>query len=329
MKTWLIYLLIFLFGVMWFTGCSPELGKWLFDKGLVEDDYRFGDLYRLSNLPQFKVPVEKCTMPPDTGRRKVHLVLSGDSFTEEGRVERGHFGTEAYSRTMISRPASVTLVPDTKHILIIETVERHLRERFLSPWNSLHVSKDNENSDSGLNWSEIRTEAARHAFSAERQESVLFSNAFFTRIKEWKALLNYHLLGRVNDNVKLSRDGRHIFYGLDSNPGISSMFEEVTDEEIDVLVSHINQTYHSYRRRGFDQVYLSIIPNKTTILGQDLGTYNHLIERIQQHPKLEMPYIDMLKPLMKGGESYFDKGDTHWNCQGKQAWIDKINALTL
>lgn len=326
MRAWLRYILILVFGLLWFTGCSADLAKWLYKHDIIHDDYRYGDLYRLSNLPQFKVPVEKCVTPQSRRSKNVQLVLAGDSFTEAGRIEQDHFDVKVFDRTKVFAPQQVQRQDDVKRILIIETTERHFRERFTQPWEQVNLV-DHPVTASKEEFKRTTDELLelRIPYETERHEAVLFSSDFMLMFKEWKALLNYKVFNRVSESVRLSSDGKNIFYGVDSKPGISSCFDEVPDKEINDLVNNVNTTYAYYKKMGFDEVYLSIIPNKTSILGSDLGAYNHLVERIQDHPTLQMPYIDMMTPMMKGGEKLFDKGDTHWNCEGKQIWINEVN----
>lgn len=320
---YLNYILILLFSLGWFVGCSSHTARWLYQKGLIKDDYRYGDLYRFSNLSKFRVPVEKCEKP--TAKKQtlpIKLVLFGDSFTEEGRIEKEDFMANEFERHFVAAEGYVQLAKNKKNMLIIETVERHFRERFDTRYQQVKVNEIAPKEtktwwQSLLNW--------HIPYSTERHESVLFSSDFILTIKEWKAALNQKVFGRIDNHVVLSKDGSEIVYSLAINPGINSIFDPLTNEEISRLVANINQTYDFYKNAGFDEVYLSIIPNKASIVAADLGTYNHLIERIEQHPSLKMPIIEMYKPLKTGGAKLFDKGDTHWNCEGKQPWIGQVN----
>jgi hypothetical protein len=76
---------------------------------------------------------------------------------------------------------------------------------------------------------------------------------------------------------------------------------------------------------GYTQVYLSIIPNAASIYNYEGKKYNHLIERIQQHPNLKMPVIDAYKTLSKADVNIFHYSDSHWNVIGQQLWIDELN----
>lgn len=318
------YALLLFFGLLWFLGCSPTTVKWLGENGVIQDDYRFGDLYRFSNLREFRVPVQKCTAPKKTTNLPVHLVLFGDSFTEEGRIEANHFEAAAFTRNFVATDGYIDLQKNKKNILIIETVERHFRERFASVYTHVKVNQPKKPQPKPTLWENLL--AWEVPYKTEMHESVLFSSDFFFTLKEWKAAINQRLFGRIDDNVVLSKNNYHLVYALAVKPGINSSFDAISDAEIKELVANVNATYQAYKKAGFDEVYLNIIPNKTSILVTDLGRYNHLIERIQQHPDLQMPFVDSYAALRKGGEKLFDKGDTHWNCYGKQLWVDDVNA---
>lgn len=316
------YILLLLFALGWFLGCSSDTARWLYKNELLKDDYRYGDLYRFANLAAFRVPVDKCDAPTQQPMLPIRLVLFGDSFTEEGRIEKTHFVANQFERHFVANDAYLTIDSSAKNVLVIETVERHFRERFGSVYQHAKINESEPQKEESfiqhvINW--------KVPYSTERHESVLFSSDFIFTIKEWKAALNKAIFKRVDNNVVLSKDESEILYSLAINPGPNSIFVPVSDNEIADLVKNINETYHLYKNKGFDEVYLSIIPNKESILGADLGVYNHLVERIQQHPALQMPIIDMYAPLKKGGETLFDKGDTHWNCTGKTIWIQAIN----
>lgn len=318
------YIALVIFGFLWFLGCSPTTARWLGKQGLVKDDYRYGDLYRFSNLREFRVPVDKCEPTKPLPKAPVNLFLFGDSFTEEGRIEADHFIAENFVRNFVATDGYVRLLPKEKNVLIIETVERHFRERFDSVYTHVKVNKAEPIEQEMSLWDKILEWEL--PYKTEFHESVLFGSDFFFTIKEWKAAINQQVFHRTDENVRLSKNGQHLVYGLAAKPGPNSSFYRVTNKEVDDLVDNINKTYTKYKAAGFTEVYLNIIPNKTSILATDLGEYNHLIERVQQHPNLKMPVIDSYGSLNAGGEKLFDKGDTHWNCEGKQLWINEVNS---
>ncbi len=318
------YTTLFVFSVLWLPGFSPHISKWLYAQGIIKDDYRFGDLYRFSNLPQFRVLKQVCEpvkMPVKSPNTALYLI--GDSFTEEGRIEAGDFVSGSFNRYFIGNQPFVKLDKTKKNVLIIETVERHFRERFATPYKNLTIG---EPSTQETVKKLLKVARSDFWYDSERHESVLFSSRFFLTIKELKAALNERLFGRTDSNVVLSNDKKNIFYELDARPdGITSSFDKLSDNEIRLLVKNVNLTYDFYKKNGFDEIYLTIAPNKSSILGSDLGEYNRLIERIQKDPALRMPVFDIYTPFSTSKKMLYDVGDTHWNCDGKQIWINAVN----
>ena len=102
-----------------------------------------------------------------------------------------------------------------------------------------------------------------------------------------------------------------------------SSYVEVTDAEVRKLVSNFNTIYQHYKDNGFDEVYLSVIPNSATIM-QPQG-YNQLIPRLQRDPGLHMKIIDAYTRFSQSPDVLYQPGDTHWNLAGKQLWIDLVN----
>lgn len=328
MNKFLKYFFLILFAGLWALGFSSRIAHWLNEKSIIEDDYRFGDLYRLSNLPQFRVPVDVCPKPSSNANLPINLIIIGDSFTEEERIQKEHFGVADYRRIFIGNKEYIKLDSTKKNVLLIETVERHFRERFADELKPIIVGEQPQEIVQKKTFKKWLY-SLKVPYNTERHEAILFSNEFFLKIKEAKAWFTWKVLGRVDEQVALSKDEKNIFYGLDIKEGINSDFSEISEEEINKMVENVNATYAHYKSLGFDEVILSIIPNKTTILGQNLGKYNHLIERIQQHPSLKMPFIDTYSPYYNSKEMLYDKGDTHWNCKGKQIWVDLVNQRIL
>lgn len=321
------YVFLFFFAFLWYLGFSKNLAHWLFEKNIAKDDYRYGDLYRLSNLAQFRVPVDKCTPTKTHKNPNTSLFLMGDSFTEKERIDSSHFVAQNFKRFFIADTNFIKLNKSQRNILIIETVERHFRERFVKPYENLQLIDNQQFNEKKVQKTFLQDALTYEVpYNTERHESLLFSSDIFLKIKEWKAWLNWKLFNRIDKKVVLSKDNEHILYYLDAQPsGITSCFDNISDKEIHNLVQNVNTTYQTYRKLGFDEVYLSIIPNKTSILASDLGEYNQLIERIQQNKNLKMPYIDIYSNFKNSKEQNYDFGDTHWNCRGKQIWIDEVN----
>ncbi|MCF8325775.1 MAG: hypothetical protein K9I84_12515 [Leadbetterella sp.] len=317
------YFALFLFAFLWFLGCSKTATNSLYDNKIVEDDFRYGDLYRLANLPDFRVKVEKCDDDFKGEKSDVALFLAGDSFTEKGRLQSDNFATEKFERGFVAESNKGFNLPNGKKILVIETVERHFRERFQQPWRNWDVATKNE----VLSQQTLKEKLLdiKVPYNTQMHESLLFGTDFMMKIREIKAQINLRLFGKTDDKVKLHNG--HLLYYLDVNPGISSCFDKIEDSEVDLMVNNANLTYEYYKGLGFDEVYLSIIPNKTSILAQDLGEYNHLVERIEGNSNLKMPIISIFKDFQM--KNLYLKGDSHWNCEGQKIWVDKVNEKLL
>ncbi|MDR6564037.1 MULTISPECIES: hypothetical protein [unclassified Arcicella] len=304
---------------------------------LFPDDYRFGDLYRLSYLPEFKQKAENChenSKPLNSDTSYVHLYIIGDSFSEEARVNKTDFNAGKYTYIHWAKDAYIQLDSTKRNILILESVERSAKE---------HLSKDVDNfrcekpvgkvEEPHLSfrqkvirgWDKV-SPVIFPPGTEERLEHTLFNYDIFLWFRELKAKMTLVFFDRIEPKVILSQDKQHLFYmeEADSTHGRSAFFP-VTDAQIDTFVTHANNSKEKYLKAGFDEVYLSIIPNKVSVQSPDLGKYNHLIERIQSNPALSVPVIDTYGIFRKSPEKYYLKSDTHWNCTGRNVWLGIIN----
>lgn len=326
------YLLIFIFSLIWIAGCSPDILSFLYKNRWIPDDYRYGDLYRLSNLEAFKEPQKACDSPvlpkkPATLKKNVHLYVIGDSFLEPQRLGKADFIADQYQYIHWSKVMHIN--PDTSaiNLLIIESVERHLRENLAAPISNLVADTAEFFPEPAKPRFMVRMD---QAFSSEKTEerlsTILFEFSPFLALKELKAAFNWHIFDRVSDKVSVSQDKSNIVYYLDTDSTlITSSFNEVTNSEIDQLVENLNLSADQLKKMGFDEVILSVIPNKTTVLIPDYGRYNHLIQRIQEHQNLSVEYLDILQDFRSMGTTAYLQGDSHWTCEGQHRWLLKIN----
>ena len=331
------YLVLTVTIFLWLQAYSPLIYK---SSGFFPDDYRYGDLYRLSYLSQFKEKSAHCvsTLEGNTEKSPIHLFVIGDSFTEEERVGKIDFKAEKYTYIHWAKNDDIQLDTTMKNILILETVERTFKDHFsqnITNFNIISKAKSEifikhswkhwvkENVDKTINFCFPKG-------TEERLEHTLFNYDFFLWFREIKAMLNFKLFGRIENKVVLSADKQHIFYSEEANLTDShSAFYPVNQVEIDNLVFYINQAREKYIKAGFDEVYLSIIPNKASILSPNLGTYNHLIERIQNDPRVQTPVIDTYSIFKKYPQRYYLKSDTHWTCEGRDIWLNKVNKILM
>ena len=322
------YLVLAMALVLWAGGLSTTVSHWLYQAGIIVDDYRFGDLYRLSTLPQFKQAQLVCpTRPVSSDTALTHLYIIGDSFTEEQRISRADFPVSHYQRVAWGFRQRAQLDSSKRNILILETVERHFREHFAIPVSELTVEQDtSQNPTPRVSFLKRLSNEFHRTDVEERLESALFSQDWAFWFKELKAQLTLNWFDRWNTYVGLSTDRKNVFVNMDTDTTkkLNSSFSRLTDREVDTLVDSVNAVADRYKRLGFDEVYLSIIPNKASILETGRTDYNRLIERVQQSPTLRVKPIDVFSIYKKAQTSPYMHSDTHWNCTGRAIWLDQV-----
>ncbi len=314
--------------VLWGGGFSSTLLHGLYEAGVVVDDYRFGDLYRLSALPQFKQAQPVCTGPNrSSDTASTHLYLIGDSFSEPQRLSESDFRVSHFQRVAWDYRQRVQLDPTKHNVLLIESVERHIREHFARPVSEFVVETDTSLTPTPqLPLRQRLSNEFHRSDMEERLESALFSRDWAFWFKELKASLTLTWFGRENSSVSLSKDHRHLFLRSDTDTSktLNSSFARIHDNDVNRLVDSLNSVAERYQRLGFDAVYLSVIPNKASVLETNRGTYNHLVERIQQHPRLRVPTINTYEAFKKSHQPPYLKGDTHWTCEGRERWLNLV-----
>lgn len=324
----LTYIVLALAALFWAGGLSSTVGHWLYDLGLVVDDYRYGDLYRVSALPQFKTPVVSCpsaNLASDTATTDLYLI--GDSFSEAERIGRSDFPVDQYRRIKWEFPQQARLNPAHRNVLLIETVERHLRDHFAQPIRELSVVAGTGRT-ALVPWYQRTYQDLHRKDVEERLESLLFSQDWAFWFKELKASITLNWFNRVSTGASLSRDKRHIFLNTDTDSTKrQSSFARLTDQQVGALVDSINATADRYKRLGFTDVYLAVIPNKASILEPSRAPYNHLIERVQQHPALRVPTVDVYTPYTHARQPVYQTGDTHWTCYGRDLWLNEVRRV--
>ncbi|MCF0073107.1 hypothetical protein LZD49_21690 [Dyadobacter sp. CY261] len=327
------YIVLAIGCAVWIVGLSPSILPWLWKEQMVEDGYQYGDLYKLSTLSAFRDPRKQCTgyVPParPQSARKVHLYIIGDSFTEAGRVGKNDFAVDSYTYVKWSNFLHIKLDTTEHNILLLESVERHFRQKFGSEISVLVPDSATFIVDGGsTKFMHQLDEAFKGSHTADRLDGFLFQNDLALRVKEWKSDFNLHFFNRTGSGVTLVNNDRDIVYYMDTDtPEITSAFTPTRVTEIDSMITNLNASRDFADSLGFDDVVLSIIPNKTSVLSPDYGSYNNLISKIYSHPKLGVPYIDVLPDFRRMGRSSYMKGDSHWTCEGQTLWLNKINAL--
>ena len=302
------------------------------------DKYRYGDLFGLCYLKDFKIESEK--EPPILSSCKkpgnVNLYLICDSYLWSFIKTDSIFcnvNKMRYARWLYNERIEEKLDTTHRNILIIESSERFARKLLkdtLDMYSSMRVSKRVEKS----NFSESETlwdKILRYLYNENVNQNLefnLFDYRFLTPVKELKAELNYRVFGRINNDVSISTDKNYLLYGptTDSTKNTSS-FNHVNDKEVSELISNLNIEYKYFRALGFDEVYLSLIPNPVSIINPDFGNYNYLIARIQQRKDRLIPIIDTYDLFKTVQYPIYYKSDSHWNYDGFQLWVNQTNKM--
>ena len=313
--------------VLWAGGLFGSISHWLYETGVIADEYRFGDLYRLSSLSQFKQAQPVCrSANRSSDTASTHLYLIGDSFTEPERIDKLDFRVSHFQRTSWGHSQRIQLDPTKRNVLLIESVERHFRQHFEHPITEIVVEADTGRTlieqpslGKGISSDFHRTDVE------ERLEATLFSHDWAFWFKELKASLTLNWFDRTSSKVSLSQDKKQIFLNLDTDTTLKivSSFSGLTDREVNTLVDSVNNVALHYKRLGFNEVYLSVIPNKASILEVHRPDYNHLIERLQTSPRLAVPIINVYDAFKQAPASPYLKGDTHWTCEGQRMWLER------
>ncbi len=322
-------------GAVLIVGLTPALQRKLFQRGIIPDQYNYGDLYNKTNLVQFKdenyhaVDSLDTTDIPATKIKGVHLFTLGDSFTD---IDTVFYGGEKNTHIWVpNRLTPARLDKRDKNIVVIEVIERVLQERMqgkfwrmyidnVLPDLSLPDAVSNTTEEHGINFLRGRFGSGVN----NRLEFTVFNNSLALRLKELKAKILLDYFGRTQGG-RLSLDKQHVLYDLevDTTSQLSS-FRYLSDAVIDSTVNKLNLIHDYYRSKGFDKVYISLIPNKSTIVAPELGRYNHQIERIEKHPNLKPAVISLIDTLRYHPE-WYHLGDGHWNKYGKRYWLQRIN----
>lgn len=331
-------LLMLMSGVALFTGISDRLQRKLYQRGFIPDQYRFGDLYNISNLEQFKETrwVETDGLAakdkPVHPSKNVDLYTIGDSFTTmDTSYYAGRRNHHIWLGTEID---TVSLDPGVHSILVIEAIERTIQERLREDYAELYIrrgfqvrGKCDEASSAAAETRDLFWENTLNREINQRLEFLLFNSDMALKCKEMKARLMLSWFGRTHPGSLISRDRQHLFYEVEANPRSSlSPFTPLSDADIDSVVVNMNRIRAHYIGAGFAEVYFCLIPNKVTVCEPARYPHNNQIPRIEQNPHLKAPLLKLGDQLRRHPE-WFHKSDGHWNVSGKRLWLKYVNEM--
>ena len=154
----------------------------------------------------------------------------------------------------------------------------------------------------------------------------LFNYQAVVPLFQSKAVINYYVFNRASGDVVISNDRQFLFLRETvSKTDLGSSYGVIGHEDIEKIVYNLNELYDHYKKTGFKEVYISLIPNSATIM-QPEG-YNNLIPLIQNHPRLRMKVINVYDAFKQSSEILYLPGDTHWNLKGRQKWLEIVNGV--
>lgn len=303
-----------------------------------------GDLARmgyLEGLPEFRDTNIVHYERPGKSNGTINLYLLGDSYvmdipdTAFYGLQSYHFGRRDYMHLLYGN-----LDTAATNILLIEISERFFRQ-FFEEAGSIYfqVKKQEENTAAigkkgrptivQAGFSPLSVDSLFNPLINQNIEYNVFTYNFLNGIRQMKAATTARMFHRGSGNVVISDNGQFLFIKESVTPrGKASSYDTITAAEIDRYATTMNEIYTHYRQEGFDEVYLSIIPNPATLLQPAL--YNNLIPRLQHNGhrvKLAMPFIDVYALFRVQPEQYYLRGDTHWTMKGRQKWLREVNAM--
>ncbi len=301
-----------------------------------------GDLVSMSYLDFVKAfnppnPPRHAKRTAYTGTKNIALYLDGDSYTWPVR-DTNFAGVSEYHFIERIHGGSYHLDSSKKNILLIEISERYFYSYFSGQQmiNEVLDTTIKKKSVSGIFpvtapnllyaslFTGLTTTTFFNKYINQNLQGNLFNYNFSMPMFEAKAALNYYVFNRASGDVVISDDRKFLFLKetVDKND-IHSSYRPLNNDEITILVNNLNVLYDHYKAEGFSEVYLSIIPNSATI--QQPEGYNKLIPRIQDAPNLRMKTIDAYTTFRKTRQVLYWPGDTHWNYDGMELWLDIVN----
>ncbi len=298
-----------------------------------------GDLVSISYLDKVKRFQERHESPlvklaDDTGSKNIDLYIYGDSYllgvpdSVFNAVHSYHYCRAGY------QDMHYTLDPHRKNILIIENSERFVRVAFRLIEIIRHFNKEKpavsflHSSVPGVMYAKFPDLDIFNPDINRNLEFNIYGYRFWDEVKFAKASLTYYLFKRAAGEAVVSDDGNRLFLKETlAEHDTQSSYYPFDQNELQEMFKILNITCAYYKAEGFDEVYMSIIPNPATILQP--RNYNGLIPALQQADSLKcMHIIDIYTPFTKDPDPgrLFMMGDSHWSNDGIQVWLNTVNA---
>jgi hypothetical protein len=318
--------------------------KTLYHRLLIRSDrWRYGDLYGLSFLPDYKFKLEPFKKYPKIAGRPVSnrtLYIIGDSYLADKTLTGAFEGIDNVVFLDRRFPFGPIVLDSTKqNYLVMEFAERNLVDynidkTFETKWtardlkagsnfNTAAPAKAPEYHLPTTLWERLNNTLFNKNLS-RNLELLLFDDKIFTPLKELKATINYKLFDRVDKEVAVSTDKTRLLMNLTVDTASRlSAFRPVSAKEIDTLVRNLDAARKYYRSIGFKKVILTVVPNPVSVYDDKRMPYNRLLERVEENNHFTV--VDIYKPFKDTSVNLYYRSDTHWNPQGLDLWIKAMN----
>lgn len=293
----------------------------------------------LTFIDKFHKGPEYISSVADTGTHNTVLYICGDSYTWSLKKEQ-FYGIAEYHFINRYIGAKIHLDTTKTNILVIEIAELWVRRylRTLRMFDEIYDPEQAASSPTAQALPEPKMSVAQASFLPsfsikdlfnkdinQNLQCNLFNYNFMRPALNYKAELNYYAFKRASGDVVISDDGNYLFQKRSvSLDDTESSYARLYPGETDLLVNNLNSIYDHYRAAGFKEVYLCMIPNTASLVQPN--NYNNLVPLIQNDPRLKPKTIDVYYSF-KPAEQWFCPGDTHWNSEGKQRWVNILNDI--
>ena len=341
------FLIVVILGAIYYCSNNPALIKSYTEfryksRCLYSDKFGYGDLYGMSYLSDYRIPsTHKIHAARQAFKNDIDLYLFCDSYLNDF-IEKNHFyGVDSLYKIrwweLQTYKQITSLDKKKRNILVLEIAERRVRiicSNYSSNINMLKIDSTHSlpntfsESDSKFSFSSFLT---THFFNPQINNNLelnLFDYKIFRPFRELKADFIFNLFNRVNNNVYLDTSKMFLYYmPTVSGEQNENVFFPVDSNEIKLICSTLNKVYSYYIGQGFNEIYLSIIPNTVTMVNPSIGKYNNLIPSLYALDSLRMCIFDVSKIYSNNPQKYYSRNDTHWNSKGLQAWVDNFNKI--
>jgi hypothetical protein len=301
-----------------------------------------GDLYGMSYLKKFGRSGWKPAFISDNckAEKNIKLYTISDSYLNNRFTEKAFCGVNQLTQvSWDGSPLTINLDSQKTNILILETVERYACAR-LSNLDWMKHIKIEEPQKSKQNRADIQPilkdekkqaleKLAQFIFNKNINQNLefnLFDYKPFLSVWETRAELTQRLFNRLaSPTVSMAANNQYLVLKetIDGKQNTASNFP-VSEKDLSKMIDDLNEMRAFYLKKGFSEVYLSIIPNPVHIVDSTFK-YNQLIPKIQNNTALNIPVIDIYSVFKKNNNIVFHKNETHWTNQGMQFWIDNVN----